>query len=429
MADTGADPDDDVDAGTRRALADLARLNNEMATLQRDLAKRNAALERLDAQKNRFLGMAAHDLRNPLGVIGSYADLLAEEARGRWSPEHCEMLEAIAASSRFMLSLVNDLLDVSVIAAGQLRVEPVPLDLAEQAACAAKLNAVLAGRKGIDVRLHPAPGPLPCRADPAKIEQVLNNLLSNAIKFSPRGTTIDVRVLERDDRVGVEVADQGPGIPKQEQSRLFQDFGRTSVQSTGGEKSTGLGLAIAARIVKAHDGGIELESEPGQGARFRFWLPRVEASAAGEPLEPGAAAAGRSPAGRHGGGTTSRRLRVLVADDVAANRRLVQRLVERSGHDCQPVADGDAVLARLEKERFDLVLLDLEMPGLGGLDTAREIRRRWPDGAPRLVALTGHAAETLAEEADEAGLDGVLSKPVGRERLAALLAELATAGA
>jgi signal transduction histidine kinase/methanogenic corrinoid protein MtbC1 len=252
---------------------ELSQLNNEMANLQRELARKNAELTRLNEQKNRLLGMAAHDLRSPLGVICTYAEFLEAEVLPILNEEQRDFVITIRETSEFMLRLVTDLLDVSTIESGQLNLERQPADLAALIRRNATLNRVLAARKQIAVECD-LPSALPAISyDAGKIEQVLNNLIGNAVKFSHPGTRVQIRLGLADGVATVAVQDQGQGIPAKDLDKLFTPFGKTSVRSTAGEQSTGLGLAIARRIVEGHGGRIWVESEVGRGSTFFFTLP------------------------------------------------------------------------------------------------------------------------------------------------------------
>jgi signal transduction histidine kinase len=264
---------------------ELSRLNNELANLQRQLAKKNVELERLNEQKNQFLGMAAHDLRNPLGVIMMYSEFLLEEASCVLDEEQNEFLSIIHASAEFMLYLVNDLLDIAKIESGELQLELQPTDLVSLVRHNVALNRVLASRKNIKLNMeakvtadttHPLIGveDLPdMMLDGYKIDQVLNNLITNAIKFSEPHSQVKVSVARESDEVIIAVQDEGPGIPADEIDKLFNPFARTSVKSTAGEKSTGLGLAIVRKIVVGHGGRIWVESEVDSGSTFYVALP------------------------------------------------------------------------------------------------------------------------------------------------------------
>lgn len=263
---------------------ELSRLNNELATLQRDLASRNADLARLNEQKNRLLGMAAHDLRSPLGVIQSYSEFLQSEAADVLDAEQREFVAAILDASRFMLGIIDDLLDVAQIEAGTLRLELAPTDLVDLVRRNITLNRLLAGRKDIALEFQPPASPVELSLDPRKIEQVLNNLVGNAIKFSFQGTTVRIELQADDSSARITVRDEGQGIPEADLPKLFQPFGRTSVRGTAGEQSTGLGLAIVRRIVEGHGGRIRVESEVGLGSAFTVELPL--ASLAARPTRP-----------------------------------------------------------------------------------------------------------------------------------------------
>lgn len=255
---------------------ELGRLNNELANLQRELMKKNIELEKLNQEKNRFLGMAAHDLRNPLSAIQMYSEFLLDEAADALDSEQMDFVSVIHASSQFMLQLVNDLLDVAKIESGKLELITESIDLVGLLEDNVKLNASLASRKNIDVRFHCADGPIFVRADRAKIDQVLNNLVSNGVKFSSPGTVVAVHVERSEDKAIFSVEDQGQGIPQQELAGLFQAFRKTSVMATGGEESTGLGLAIVHKIVHGHGGRVWVESKPGKGSKFFVELPLLE---------------------------------------------------------------------------------------------------------------------------------------------------------
>lgn len=253
---------------------EISRLNNELMTAQRELAKSNADLKRLNSEKNHFLGMAAHDLRNPLHTILMHSEFLMDEVTGA---EQREFLQVISAASRFMAQLVDDLLDVAVIESGELKLDYTPVNLIEFMQRSAALNCPLAVRKGVHLDYADAP-PLRVLVDSAKLAQVLNNLVGNAIKFSQPGRRVVVSVQETQAVAAagagflIRVADEGPGISPEQMARLFQPF-QPGRQGSQGEKSTGLGLVIVKRIVEGHGGKIWLESLVGQGTTFFVSIP------------------------------------------------------------------------------------------------------------------------------------------------------------
>jgi two-component system OmpR family sensor kinase len=275
----GSPPSDDA-----RVVKALAALNSELADAQRELARCNAELDAAVREKNQLLGMAAHDLRNPLGVIVGVAELLSEELAASLTEDNRELLSGLIRSAEYMLALINDLLDYSKVEAGRLELQLAPVDLASLLRQNVAFNAILAGKKGINLRFQIAGAPPPLiNLDSRRVQQVINNLISNALKFSHSGTTVTVTMRASAAEVTVEVADQGQGIASDELGKLFKPFSSTRTRSTAGEKDTGLGLAIAHRIVQAHGGGIRVESEPGRGTTFFVTLPAAAPPASAAP--------------------------------------------------------------------------------------------------------------------------------------------------
>ena len=255
---------------------ELARLNNELVTAQRELIKRNIELERLHELKNKFIGMAAHDLRNPLQVIQGYSVMLLNKRFGELTAEQQQFISVIRRNSDFMVNLITDLLYISKIDAGKLKLEPKEIDLIDLLQRNIELNRLLLEQKQIRILFFAEDDFPKVVVDPAKIEQVLNNLISNAGKFSAPDTTVEVRAHKTDTEVVINIKDEGQGIPADEIDRLFIPFENLSVKSTGGEQSTGLGLAIVKRVVEGHKGRIWVQSEVGVGSTFSFSLPLTQ---------------------------------------------------------------------------------------------------------------------------------------------------------
>ena len=250
---------------------EISRLNNELVGMQRQLAKKNAELERLNAEKNRFLGMAAHDLRNPLHAMLTYSAYLHDEWSSISEDEQREFTGEIYAACQFMAGLVDDLLDIAKIESGQLHLEYDVIDLVKLVQRAVARNQIIATKKQIKINLQADALPAAV-VDSAKFEQILNNLLNNAIKFSPPGSQVSVRLGNQSPCLLLEVADQGVGMSSEDQAQLFRPFQRGR-KGTAGEKSTGLGMAIVKRIVDGHGGKIWVESELGRGSTFFVSIP------------------------------------------------------------------------------------------------------------------------------------------------------------
>lgn len=248
-------------------------LNEELNNLTRELHKKNAQLGRLNREKNQFLGMAAHDLRKPIGLIMTYAEFIADEAGTDMDPEHLGFLETIQKSASFMKRLVDDFLDVSAIEAGKFDLELHPGDMTDALSQSLALNRLQATKKGIELQVNQADTLPRILMDASKIEQVITNLVSNAIEHTAPETQVRVTLESGGREISFCVADQGPGIPADELDRLFKPFAKTSVKKTGGEKSTGLGMVITRKIIEAHQGRIWVESKVGEGTHVYFTLP------------------------------------------------------------------------------------------------------------------------------------------------------------
>ena len=241
-------------------------LSEQQKSLVDQLSKANAA-------KNRFLGMAAHDLRNPLASIRGLAEFLRDGVVGPLTPEQLDLIKTIHEASQGMLDLVNELLDVATIESGELKLSLEPHDLTELIEKNIYLANIEAAKKHTKIVFASKGQAAVLPIDAGKIRQVVANLLSNALKYSPAGSTITVELHHGKGTWAFSVKDQGPGIPENERDKLFKDFGRLSVKTTGGEKSTGLGLAICRNIVEAHRGTITAENLPQRGCEFRVTLP------------------------------------------------------------------------------------------------------------------------------------------------------------
>lgn len=246
-----------------------------LARVRLHLLKRARELEAAAEERgqNRLLCMAAHDLRNPLVSIRALTNLVRAGTAGEVTDAQRELLDTIYDASQSMLDLVNELLDASVQHAGELTITPKSVAFAELVESCVKLANATAGEKATHILLEPGHVPAELSLDEPKIRQVLNNVLGNAIKFSPPGSTITVTTDSNDFECSVTVRDQGPGIREDERDRLFKDFSRAAAKPTGGESSTGLGLAICQKIMQAHAGTITVENAPSGGALFRIALP------------------------------------------------------------------------------------------------------------------------------------------------------------
>ena len=258
----------DVDI-TQAKVNTLLKLHDQ----QRELEIKNAELAKLNQEKNYFLGVASHDLRNPIGNIISLVNIIEDELGDTLSEEMHEMLQMMHESGKDMLELLNNLLDVSKIESGKMNLNLKNESIAGIIQKSINDNIRSANAKSIVLDYNIVDNIPQVPFDKIHLQQVLNNLISNAIKFSFGKTHVEINVIRKDNDLIISVKDQGQGIPSNDIHRVFMPFARTSVSSTNGEKSTGLGLTIAKRIVEAHGGNIWLSSEVGKGTTFFFSLP------------------------------------------------------------------------------------------------------------------------------------------------------------
>ena len=393
---------------------DLMRINNELVTLQRELNQKNRELERLNAQKNQLLGMVAHDLRNPLAVILDYSDFVLEAVGERLTADEAGYLTEIHNSSRFMLAMVSDLLDLSAVEAGRLNLDRRAVDLEGLTRRVLTLSRLQAEHKRMQLELAcPAPVPL-VWADEYKTQQVLNNLVSNAVKYSAAGTLTQVRLYCQGEMAVVEVQDHGQGIPADEVGKLFKPYSRTSVRTTGGESSTGLGLTICRRIIEGHGGEISVASTVGVGTTFRFTLPLVAAVA---PTIHAAA----TPAETDAVPPAQAALRILVVEDSPLNRKVMVQTLANLGCLVDTAESGAAAIDAAKQLPYDIVFLDYHLPDM----TAPEVAGRLtdlPGKTPRLFALTGGVGVDETAGCLAAGIEEVLLKPISRPVLQRILA-------
>ena len=269
---------------------DLAAMNREINTLQRALVQEkrrqddtlarlreaNGQLQTLNEQKNQFVGMAAHDLRSPLSTITWAAQCLAIQLGDTLDEDSRDFLARIESVCESARHLVDAFLDISVIESGRLKIQPAPTDIRAVVAKARKLVEIPARKKQISITVEHAPDvPESLLIDGPRIEQVIVNFLSNAVQHSHPHTTVAIATRCEAANLRLSVTDQGAGIPPEEIPRLFKPFERGSAQKTAGEKSTGLGLVIARKIVEVHGGAVSIESALGKGSTFSFTLPIV----------------------------------------------------------------------------------------------------------------------------------------------------------
>ena len=253
-------------------IVEKGRMASDLDAKKQEVELQNEDLRRLDAVKSRFLGMVAHDLRNPIASIQMAAELLADPDAFLGAEERQVFLSDINRQASYMVALIDDLLDVTKIESGRLDLRKEPIDLGEFLGDTVRRHANLATRKRITVVLT-SRGEAIVLADRKRLRQVLDNLISNAVKFSPVGNPVEVSFRHEQGSWRVEVIDHGPGLSDADRKAVFEYFTTLSAQPTDGENSTGLGMAITRRVVEAHGGEVGVDSLPGAGATFWFSIP------------------------------------------------------------------------------------------------------------------------------------------------------------
>ncbi|ULU25139.1 hybrid sensor histidine kinase/response regulator [Dyella terrae] len=363
--------------------------------------QRSRLAEQASAAKTHFLATLSHEIRTPMTGVMGMAELLLSTPLSRTQRDYAE---AMQRSGGMLLKLVNDALDLARIEAGKLDLDYAPFDPRALIDDVAQLAHGQARAKGLRFELD-LPRDLPVRmiGDALRIKQVLLNLANNALKFTERGS-VTLRVRSTDHGLRFSVIDTGPGIPEASRTRLFQRF----EQVTGPQRSTGsgLGLAICRELVAMMGGSIELESKVAFGSTFHVRLPLPLAT------EPVAASAQRVDS------VDAQPLRILLVEDDAIVAAVVRGLLERAGHEVRYVGNGLAALAELAQATCDVILLDLDLPGIDGFQIARLIRQREEPGCRiPIVALTARSGGDEEVRARDAGMDGFLRKPLTGEQL------------
>ncbi len=414
-----------LEGGRIAGILGIARDVSARQRAQDALRKAKESAEAANRAKSAFLANMSHEIRTPLNAIIGLSGLLLEWPLDNELARHLEM---IRASGDALLGLIDDILDFSKIESGRMLLEEEPFRLRDGILGSIDLVGSEAAEKGLEIRCEISSAcPEVVVGDVNRIRQILLNLLSNAVKFTERGevaVAVEARPVSPEKlRLRFSVRDTGVGIPPDRLEMIFEPFLQVDASTSRKYGGTGLGLAISTRLVELMGGRIWAESVEGQGSVFHF---TVKVGRAGPDLANAAAQVAGASAERVGGLVDSglgRRLplRILVAEDNAVNQRVALSMLEKMGYRADLAGDGLEVLKALERQSYDVVLMDIQMPEVDGLEAARRIRRRHGDDGPWIVAMTAGAMSGDREKCLEAGMDDYLSKPVRIDELQSAL--------
>ncbi|HOI20408.1 MAG TPA: ATP-binding protein, partial [Methanothrix soehngenii] len=389
--------------------------------VEEELQRSKEMAESATRAKSEFLANMSHEIRTPMNAVIGLTELLMDEKDEKLTSAQRECVEMIRISGDTLLSIINNILDLTKIEANMTELEHRPIDVKGCIESSMDLVSGSVGDKRIKFSYKIEENvPQFIMGDPTRLCQILINLLNNAVKFTEQGEiAVSVSNTNLDDggyEIHFAVKDTGIGIPEDKMSRLFRSFSQVDASTARKYGGTGLGLAISKKLTEMMNGRMWVESAVGVGSVFHFTI-RAD-PIIGEPLDLS------KPDNLYAHGKqikdlerSNSELNILLAEDNVVNQIVTKKMLSKLGYNADVASSGIEALKALEKKRYDLVFMDVQMPEMDGLEAAREIRRRWPEGGPKIIAVTASALKGDQEMCLAAGMDGYIMKPTKIEAI------------